>query len=330
MSSLEEQLEQQFNKLTVTPKNHTKNLAHLQADFAEIIALLRNEDLFSAADMINRYKSFNIRAKDLDVDSDDQDSEAEKEDGYDRWAHQVFIILQDRQSLYGEDYPFEVDSTSIKLINDESIQGKKRVYLILLLCANLNYFGKLEAVLTSEFEHLSYSALKEFIPTAQVRQFGKNSDYNGTAKNKIRALAKDMMEVELNDREFRKITGTQERGLDVVGWYPFKDKYSNFLSILGQCACGKEWYKKLNETRRFHNYFRYEKLNPIHALFVPGALFSKAVEDDGDYFQSDELNDVLCFERLRILEYIKCVDVLKGLDSNKVVEFAIRYEEDLV
>lgn len=330
MSSLEELLEEQFKHLEIPPKNHTKNLAHLHADFAEIIALLRNEDFFSAADLIHRYKTFNIRARDLDIDCDDQASEAEKEDGYRSWAHQVFMILLDRQAIYGEDYPFEVDTTSIKLMDTQLIQGKKKIYLALLLSANLNYFGKLQAVLTSDFEHLSFSALKEFMPKAEVRQFGKNSDYDGTAQEKISALAADMMEIELNQREFKKILGNQERGIDIVGWYPFSDKYSNFLSILGQCACGKDWYKKLSETKRFHNYFCYEKLYPIHALFVPGALFSKAVEFDGDIFQSDELNDVLFFERLRILEYIEDVDVLEGLDSKTVVEFAILSQEGVV
>lgn len=331
MPSIKELLEQQFNKLVIAPKTRTKNLAHLHADFAEIVALLRNEDVFSAADLINRFKSCNIKAKDLDVDCDDLDSEAEKEDGYDRWAHQVFLILQDRRGIYADDYPFEVDSTSIKLIDSKSIQGKKKIYLILLLCANLDYFTKLQPILTTEFEQLSYSALKEFVsPKAQVRQFGKNSDYEGTAQEKIRALANDMMGIELNLRDFRKITGNQERGLDVVAWYPFSDQYSNFLSILGQCACGKEWYKKLSETKRFHNYFRFEKLKPVHALFVPGALFSKAVESDGDFFQSDEFDDVLFFERLRILKFISDENIINELDSNAVVDYVIEYEEDLV
>lgn len=331
MSKVEELLEQQFNKIAINPKDQNRNLAHLHADFAEIIALLRNEDFFSAAELINRYKACNIRAKDLDVDCDEDDTEAEKEDAYDRWAQQVFMILLDRQNLYKDDYPFQVDSTSIKLTDSSSIKGKKRVYLILLLCANLNYFSKLQSILTSEFEMLSFLVLKQFMsPNAQVKQFGKNSDYKGSAQEKISALADDMMGVEINRREFRKILGNQERGLDVVGWHPFSDRYSNFLAILGQCACGKEWYKKLSETKRFHNYFRFEKLKPVHALFVPGALFSKAVEAGGDFFQSDEFDDVLCFERFRILEFIEDTKFLAGLDSNKAVEFAVNYQEDLV
>src|SRR5690606_40523503 len=69
----------------------------------------------------------------------------------------------------------------------------------------------------------------------------------------------------------------------------------NFLSILAQCACGKEWYNKLDETRRYEKYFDFEGLHPIHSVFVPYNLISHAKKT---FFQNDEIKvPTLVFER---------------------------------
>ena len=117
----------------------------------------------------------------------------------------------------------------------------------------LNYFKDVYSDLTTEFEQTSFEALRNFLPlNANVKQLGKNSDYTGDAQSKIRALAKDL-NVSINENEIIQIQGTQERGLDVIGWLPFKDQIPNMITILVQCACGTEWYKKQNKTKRFEN-----------------------------------------------------------------------------
>ena len=169
--------------------------------------------------------------------------------------------------------------------------------------------------------------LKKFLPEhAIVKQFGKNSDYAGTAQEKIIALAHDL-KVKIKEWEIKTIEGNQERGLDVVGWLPFQDGYANIVSVFGQCACGKEWYKKQNETRRFNSsYYLFEKLDPIHAMFVPVALNRTTT-----FYQSDEVvNGTLLFERSRILEFIGDAGFFDGLKSKQIVDRCINYQEDLV
>ena len=330
MSNISKLLVEQFDYFEMIPKPQTSNLVHLYADYVELTALVKNQEIFTVADFIHRLSSNDVKLVDLDQENND-DSSAAESDHVARSAQTVFSILKNRKELYAESYPFQVSSNSINLLETTSIQGKRKIYLTLLMCANLNYFNKLQPTLTADFEQVSYEALKNFMSEDScVRQFGKNSDYQGTAQEKILSLAADMMNIDLVGKEFNKIRGTQERGLDIVGWYPFADQYSNFLSIFGQCSCGKNWCGKLNETRRFENYFLFEKLNPIHALFVPFAMFSSALVSEGDLFQSDELNNVLFFERLRILENIEGTEFFDSLDSNTIVSFVVAYEEDIV
>lgn len=327
--TIEESLLEQFTGFSLVPERHTANLAHLYADYVELMALIQNGDWFSAADLVKRFKDYDVTVPEVSTRVagpalNDEPTAAEIDDRYDSWAQQVFSQIAARQSLFAADYAFDVDHECIRLTVE--ISARQKIYLMLVLCSNLKYVPKLQSVLTADFEQLAAEVMKVYLPaSAFVKQLGKNSDYAGDAQDKIRALAADM-KVALNAREFNKILGTQERGLDLVGWIPFKDEYANLLSILGQCACGKDWHSKLSETRRFDNsYFVFEKLKPIHALFVPRSLTYRK-----DLYQSDELSDVLLFERSRILQFIRDEAFFDGYDAKAVVEYAIEFAEDLV
>lgn len=199
---------------------------------------------------------------------------------------------------------------------------------MLLLSSNLNYFSGFESILTSEFERISAEVLKNYLPkNSVIKEFGKNSSYQGNAKDKINLLAQEM-NIEVNKKEVDRILGNQERGLDIIAWVPFEDKNSNMFSILVQCACGKEWYKKQNETRRYEtSYFRFYKLNPIHCIFIP---YNIVDTNSNLFFQSDEILNTLIFERKRILQYIYRTSFFNSLNSSKIIEYAIKYKEDLL
>ena len=315
--TFDEKLEEQLKKMSLTPVSMTRNREYFYGDFAELVALFANGNYFTCADLIDRFNDFNVSIRsrraeaydemgnELDIEIDDgmgselanelgntedgviddeiASSQAERVDEKETWATSVFAILQKRYEIYGADYPFEVDDKKLRL--NQPVTARQQIYLMLLLAANLNYFEHLQPTLTSEFEQVAFEVLKRFLPKhAIVKQFGKNSDYEGTAREKISALARDL-KVKTRESEIATILGSQKRGLDVVGWLPFQDAYANVLSVFGQCACGKDWYRKQNETRRFNSsYYLFEKLDPIHAMFVPAALNRKTT-----IYQSDEI-----------------------------------------
>ncbi|MFO1003463.1 MAG: hypothetical protein U0936_24285 [Planctomycetaceae bacterium] len=322
-------LAEQFKNFSLTPIHHSAEIAHLYADYLELLTVLQNGEWFTESELVKRFMDFGIRVpnvsqKTAGTAQDDEPRPAEIDDQYDSWAQQVFSQLDSRQALFEGDYPFEAARGRVRL--KATLDLRQKLYVMLLLCSNLRYFPKLEPALTSEFEGVAFEVLKAFLPgNATVRQLGKNSDYGGDAKSKISKLAKEM-NVKINEREFQKIQGTQERGLDVVGWIPFSDRCFSFLSILAQCACGKNWTHKLSETRRFDSsYFHFEKLKPIHALFIPRGLNYK-----DDLYQSSELSEVLLFERGRILTVLSTADFFENFESKKIVDYYVALSEDIV
>lgn len=187
----------------------------------------------------------------------------------------------------------------------------------------------MQSILTTEFELLSGEVLKEFLPDkAVIKQFGKNTGYKGSARDKIRALA-DELNIDTDEYEINQISkqNNQEEGLDLIGWIPFKDNNPNTIIILGQSGCGKNWYGKKFETSRYENFFHFYKQPPIHTLFIPYAISS----NEGRFYQSkDIVKPTLIFERKRLLEYSQNQDFFDYFKSKEIVERCIDFVEDIV
>jgi hypothetical protein len=323
---------QSLKNISIYPVRHTANLGHLFADFVELVSCQRCGDFVSKADLVKRFEDYNVSvphlsrvvAGPLTQKELHKLSAAEQDDVYDDWATQVFEIIETRIEIFGDSYPFMFEKKSVRIRS--RLSTCQQMYLMLLMCSNLPYFRDFTTVLTSDFEQVSFEALRNFLPDfANVRQLGKNSDYKGTAHQKILAIA-DELNVKVNEHELEKVEGNQERGLDVVGWIPFSDRYANFLCILGQCACGKDWNTKFSESRRFEfSYFAFKKLYPIHAMFIPRSLFHNK-----DFFQSDEICATLVFDRSRILSLISDCSFFTKLNSCDVVASYVDCFEDVV
>jgi hypothetical protein len=320
--ALEQDAKQVFSNFKLEPVRHTANFGHLFADYVELWSCLRNGDVVSKADLVNRFRDYDVSVPYLSgavagppTQQERKDlTSAEVDDKYDDWATQVFSIIETRLDVVRDAYPFELEKKCVRIIGSPS--SRQQLYLILLMCSNLHYFRGFTDLLTSDFEQVALEALKNFLPDfAIVRQLGKKSDYPGNAQQKIKALAGDL-NVAVNEHELEKVEGNQERGLDVVGWIPFSDRFANLLCILGQCACGQDWNAKLSETRRFeYSYFFFKKLNPIHAMFIPRGLYHNK-----DFFESGEISGSLIFDRCRILHLINDDALLMKLNSHIVVK----------
>ena len=325
----EDKLTEQFDKLKLKVPHESKHLTHLYVDYVELIALFSNDSVITRGDLIDRLQDEGI----LEVEEGDEvlnevgSDTAEQRDEHEAKVSDIFRIIEERTHIFGTNYPFSFSDNHLKL--RQNLTFKQELYLMLLIASNLDIFSKVKSELTAEFETVSYYTLKNYLASnAVVKEFGENSTYTGNTKEKISQLA-DELGLEINEYEWNKIAdqNTKERGLDIIGWVPFSDNTPNFLAILGQCACGKEWFKKQNETKRVEEYLRFYKLPPVHSLFIPYSI----VEMSKGFYQSDEINKgSLIFERNRIVELFDNEDAFSSMLSKQVVQKSIEFEEDIV
>ncbi len=311
-------------KLSHPPAAH---LVHIYADYIEVVSIFSNQNYVSSTDILDRFCDEGIILKSEAVADEDR---AAVNDKNERWINEIFLVLLDRMYLYGEEYPFVfLGNNKIKLKPQHEITSKHKIYVFLLLASSLALFNDFRSEITTEFELVSYNSLVNYMPLhATVKSFGKNSEYEGTAKEKIRKLGAEL-NVSVNEEFIAMISdqGNQERGLDLVGWIPFTDKVANHFALFCQCACGKEWYKKLTETSRYENYFKFHCNKPNHAMFVPYSLINYG---NSTLYQGDEIPQSLMFERKRILQFNLNLDYFNALNSKRLVDRCLEFEEDIV
>lgn len=296
---------------------------YLYADYFELVSLF-SHDKVGIGEMLDRLKDEGVLGSETEKESDT----APIKDKDEAFVRSVFEIIQQRQFEYNDFYPFKYQDSFIEV--KDNITEQQKLYVFLLIASNLNLFDKFKSDLTTEFEKLSKLALINYLPEfAKVKGFGKNSDYSGTAVEKIKKLAADM-NVGVNEHYLVTVSqkGTQDLGLDIVAWLPFKDKLGNFISVFAQCACGKDWNKKLSETRRYNKFLDMYLSQINHAIFIPYSLINY---NNNTFYEHHEFGDpILVFERNRILSLIKDYSVFSQLKSKKVVEKCIEYTEDIV
>lgn len=318
-----EELPKDLHKLSVP-----KHLTHLYADYVELIALFSNGSHITRDGLLDRLQDEGVlRLEDSKETLNEVGSDtAEQQDNQEAWIGSIFKILEERANLFSDNYLFNYSNNN--LILKDYLSFKQELYLMLLIASNLNLFHKVQSKLTAEFELISFYVLKSFLPaSAIIKSFGENTEYAGNTKAKISALSKDL-NLEINEYELGQISdgNVKDRGLDVIGWIPFTDKNPNFLTLLGQCACGKDWFKKSSETKRYQSYLRFYKLHPIHCLFIPYSI----IEVSKGFYQSDEIHNSLMFERKRIVELFEEEEIFNSLNSRKIVTKAIEFEEGIV
>lgn len=325
-----EKLDSHFQRFTVSTPNYSLEAKYLFADYIELISLFSNTEYISLGDILDRLADEGkiiLEEESPDPNEIGSTSSAKKDEA-EFTVRKYFLELEQRSYLFGDFYPFEYSEHKIKLKKD--LNYKHELYLMLLVSSKLNQFGAFQTELTTEFEIISFYALKKFLPpNALIKKFGKNSDYTGTAIEKIKDLANDL-NLNTDNHEIDQITkgNTQERGLDLIGWIPFEDQSPNMIIILAQCACGKNWPDKNHDTSRFKNYFRFYKSKPIQSLFIPYSLIDY---NQSRFYSSDEIEEgCLVFERKRLIEYFDAEDEFNNLDSKQIIQKCLLVKEDIV
>lgn len=324
--SFSEKLDSFFNNFRLNigtaPAEH---LVYLYADYVELITLFSGQNYVSTGDVIDR-----LTDEDIFRQPEKSENQAAANDAQEKRIDTIFRIINERALLFDTDYPFIVHQTNKLIIRDaETLSLRNKVYIYLLLSSSLNIFPEFQHTLTTEFEELCAHVLRNYLPShAVVKSFGKRSDYTGTAKTKIKALAHDM-KIRIDEDGFEEISvkSTQEEGLDLIGWIPFADNIANYIAILGQCACGKDWDKKLGETSRYDNFFNFHRLNPVHSMFIP---YNIASYQKNTFTRSKDIVNRLIFERKRILNYLDDIEFFNEFESKLLVDRCVDFMEEIV
>lgn len=297
--------------------SYTRNELYLFADFIELITLFSIDKSVSIGSILDRF----FGTKDYKDSSERDEDES--------FILSIFLIIQERVLLFKDAYPFQYDFKDDILSLKVEISNENKLYLNLLISSKLNIFKEFKSELTDEFEFLCKDALEKFLPNhAIVKNFGRRTAYHGNAINKIRQLAFDL-NLDIDEYEISGVSerNNQERGLDIVGWIPFDDRSKNILVFLAQCACGKKYESKQHDTRRFTNYLKFYKSNPIHILFIPYSLINTS---EGKFYHSDLIEkDYLIFERKRLIELFNTANY-NTFNSYYIVDCCIGYSEGIV
>lgn len=291
--------------------DHPKDESNYFVDFIELLALFSGKDGIPYGDLQDRF-----------FGEPDDNNSIENNDEKESFIDGLYILIGERISQFGKLYPFKIIDENTLLLKD-NLSDSQKLYLFLLLSSSLDIFKSFNSELTSDFESLSHEALQKFLPKAKVKSFGKNTEYKGTARDKIQELAKDIG-LQIRESEISQVgkRNVQDCGLDVVCWLPFEDNCQNKVLFLCQCACGKKFGYKQYETHKFANYFDFYKTKPRHTMFIPYSLINPK---NGKFYHSDYIeDDCLLFERLRILNLVKDEKMFGQLKSKKIVEECIK------
>jgi len=296
---------------------------YLYADYFELVSLFNKDTVITVSEMLDRLKDEGIIKRNIV-----SEKQAEQNDDDEVFVREVFNLLKQRKQSFNNDYPFGYFEESLLLLNN--LNTRQKTYIFLLLASNLNLFKDFQSELTSEFEFISQKVLKNYLPDfAEVKSFGKKSEFTGLACDKVRQLA-TCMNLTANEIYLKSVSakGTQDLGLDIVAWLPLKDKIGNYISVFAQCACGKEWNKKLNETRRYNKFLNLYLSEITHSLFIPYSLINY---NDSVFFEHHEFGEaILLFERHRILSLIQDDSIIDKLDSKALIDKCVTFEESIV
>lgn len=299
------------NFINITKPDYTSTELNYYADFVEITSLFSNQDGITSGDIQDRF----FGEKDY--------SSAESRDKDEIFLQNIFEIILERSLIYDEDYPYLYTENEV-LVLKENLTLNNKIYISLLISCKLNIFKDFKKDLTTDFETISFSTLKYFLPlNSIVKEFGENTEYQGNAIEKIKKLADDL-DLGFDDYELSQINerNYKERGLDLIGWLPFNDNCGNKIIFLCQCACGKEYESKQHDTRRFENYLKFYKTKPQHTMFIPYSLINVRAKK---FYHSDYIeNEYLIFERKRIIEYNNLTN-FDSTESFKIVNKCIDY-----
>ena len=283
---------------------------HRWADFFELVTVVNIDGELDLATMKDR---LDLKERD-GVDTDLEDSgetedskimpiapsitDSEKEDlrFLDYFRHFKY-----RSAKFGEFYPFQVANEKISLKDGFEDSLKAKLYIYLLCCSALSYFQDLQLDLTSEFEELSYTALKKMFPQNTSHLLGKTTSgaeraYQGNVYNKLKQLGDDLSAgLRITEDDFAS-TSSGDGGLDLISWYGFKDSQNSIPTYSGQCKCSPKWVDTRDPATLMEGYFDLDH-PPVNLFFIP-YTYRKS---NGNWYQPQNVKRKVVIESITSL-----------------------------
>jgi hypothetical protein len=234
----------------ILPDPPDKARPHLVADWIEISAAANVDGAITGETLVDGREELYTRGG--------KEPDPRKRDDWRGEAEQVWNVLRNRADLYGNQYPFEVESDALSIRTLE-LDDNRSIYAFLLSAANLAAFAPNERhLLTTGFERASRHAMAALLPRdSTVSIFGTSSEPGGRyghtkLSDRLEALAVDL-ETDVTAEGKQHASSATDRisgdgGLDLVGWPELVGPRKRLPVYFGQCACGTDWHGKPYEV----------------------------------------------------------------------------------
>lgn len=219
----------------------------------------------------------------------------------------VWRELEYRQGMYMCSF-FEVGDLAVEAKRDSESNPE---YLV---CLILSLFGvpghtKLPAKI---FERMACEAVKRYLSGNAVvfgwPPEGERENTQGGEESIIKQRTKKLAS-DLNEKFCESPPSRfNDRGLDVVGWIPFRERRSGQSVILLQCAAGHGWKSKLPVPIDAWCQYIHWGCNPIRGFAVPCVVTRR------DWHEKSKDKGMI-FDRVRIMNLLS-----GGIDDSELRE----------
>lgn len=233
---------------------------------------------------------------------------SEKSDRLELRVDDWFRHLPYRVRGFDAFYPFYLTKDHDVLKVRSRLTARQKLYVFFLVSSHLNFFAEYKTALTSSFEIVSLEAFKKLLPAgAEAHLFGSNpyyaKRYTGSLWKKINKLSNDIRgRVKVAQDRFSP-NDTGDKGLDLVGWFPFEDENPNMVVLFGGCACSKEeWVQKQlsSSAVAWSGTIDLESL-PLNVVFIP-ICFRR---ENGSWHKPQDIHQTILIDRIRFISLLK-------------------------
>ncbi|RZJ91423.1 MAG: hypothetical protein EOO20_05050 [Chryseobacterium sp.] len=300
--------------------NHAKYKNYHWADYLELVCLVNVDGEVSKSDFVRRLSPNQNDLREGDIDDIDEMEDLENEDGHlsterstksDKWKVQLddwFLLLEHRQIIYGDYYPFKLDNDTILL--KDNFTSEQLCYFYLLFSSNLNLFEDSDSLkLSANFESLCLNVLKNILPSnAEVHLFGKSpvngGIFTGKVWDKLELLSKKLnedMNPKINKSAYPH-QNTGDDGIDTVAWVPTGDDLPSKMVYFGQCTCSADGWVLKQHSSSYSSISNKMSLMTFtnNILFIPFCYRSNT----GMWFNTGDIAKTLMVDRKRLLHYL--------------------------
>lgn len=315
---------------------------HTWADFAELLALVNRDRLCTQASLADRIRDVRETSENQEQAADAAEGDGDNGDPpegrpsgrrgvSEKRLTDCFQHLSWRSREFGAAYPFTLSGDLRRLQLVANLTGQQKLYVLLLVSANLPFYRQNEFRLTGVFEEIALLVFRGLMPAgAEAHAFGAANvvRYAGSKFEKLSALCIDIRAKMLVDDEGVRRGDSGDGGLDLVGWLPLPDTEDHIPIAFGQCACSRtQWKKKQLEASH----------DAIDNILHTGARWSTYMfiphcfrETGGNWAVRTDVQKVVLLDRLRLVHRLGGELPFDAIGATPVIAEILAFTEAMV